>query len=184
MESGELTIVTGFFDCGRGEHQTQGRSNQDYLDYFEKWARIQNKLVVYTTKEFKEIITKIRTNFERQEQTRIIVIDELEDIEPELLNAMKKVEDNKLFCRWRARDYDVSNLALYNYIMMMKYWMLLDATVRFPEVGMVAWLDFGWNHGGKCFLMKRNLIFYGNMILMNIKYIFLQEKIQKKRLAF
>ena len=97
MESGELTIVTGFFDCGRGEHQTQGRSNQDYLDYFEKWARIQNKLVVYTTKEFKEIITKIRTNFERQEQTRIIVIDELEDIEPELLNAMKKVEDNKLF---------------------------------------------------------------------------------------
>ena len=55
----ELTIVTGFFDCGRGKHQEQARSNQKYLDFFRKWARIQNKLIVYTTKEFeKEILAE------------------------------------------------------------------------------------------------------------------------------
>lgn len=155
----ELTIVTGFFDCGRGKHQEQARSNQKYLDFFRKWARIQNKLIVYTTKEFEKEIGFIRREFGREEQTHIIIIDKLDSVEPEILKEMKKVEADVIFQKWRARDYDVSNLAFYNYIMLMKYWMLRDAISRFPEIETVVWLDFGWNHGGKVFPHEKEFDF-------------------------
>lgn len=147
----QLTIVTGFFDFGRGNHKEQARSSQNYLDYFRKWARLQNHVIVYTTKEFAPKVEAIRQEFGRERQTEIHVVDNIRKIEPELLAAMEKVEKRGLFAKWRARDYDVSNLAMYNYVVMLKFWILQDAARLHPELDMFAWLDFGWNHGGKIF---------------------------------
>lgn len=44
----ELTIVTAFFDIGRKNLKDAPRSNQKYAEFFKFWARIKNKIVVYT----------------------------------------------------------------------------------------------------------------------------------------
>ncbi len=38
--------------------------------------------------------------------------------------------------------------ATYNYVMLLKAWCVCDAIQRDDASGMVAWLDFGYNHGG------------------------------------
>ena len=58
----EISIVTNFFDIGRGNLPTsvrglvlphfQHRSNDKYFEYFEELAKLKNHMVVYTTKEF------------------------------------------------------------------------------------------------------------------------------------
>lgn len=157
--SGELTIVTGFFDFGRGSHKQQTRSCETYFEYFRRWARLQNDVIVYTTEEFAPRVKAIRKEFGREEQTTVNVVDNIREIEPEILAAMERVENKGVFWRWRARDYDVSNLAMYNYIMMLKYWMLQDAAEKYPAVNMFVWLDFGWNHGGKVFPIEEEFDF-------------------------
>ena len=46
----EITLVTDFFDIGRGQDKNKDlrRTAQRYFDEFKRWARIQNTLVVYT----------------------------------------------------------------------------------------------------------------------------------------
>ena len=166
----ELTIITGFFDFGRGEHKQQARSSQKYFEYFRKWARIQNKLIVYTSSQFAEEVKKIRKEFGREEQTEVVIIDEIEKVEPELLKAMTRIEIKEDFKKWRAREYDVSNIAMYNYIMLMKYWILKDSADRFNWINNMVWLDFGWNHGGKVFPNENEFDFLW-------KYPFSDEKV-------
>lgn len=156
---GELTIVTGFLDFGRGNHRQQSRSSGDYLEYFRKWARIQNDVIVYTTKEFAGQIYKIRKAFGREKQTIVNVVDDFKGIEPEILAAMEQIEKKGIYQKWRARDYDVSNLAMYDYVVMLKFWMMQDAAAKNLSANMLVWLDFGWNHGGKKFPIEEEFDF-------------------------
>lgn len=157
--SGELTIVTGFLDFGRGEHKEQTRSSRNYLEYFRGWARLQNNVIVYTSQELAPRVKEIRREFGREDQTIVNVIDDIRKIEPEILSAMEKIEKKGVFREWRARDYDVSNLAMYNYIVMLKFWMMQDAAAKNPDADMLVWLDFGWNHGGKRFPIEEEFDF-------------------------
>ena len=45
-EMGEITLVTDFFDIGRGQDKNEElrRTASKYFDEFRRWARIQNKL--------------------------------------------------------------------------------------------------------------------------------------------
>lgn len=47
-EMGEITLVTDFFDIGRGQDKNEElrRTASKYFDEFRRWARIQNKLIV------------------------------------------------------------------------------------------------------------------------------------------
>lgn len=157
--SGELTIVTGFFDFGRGNHKQQRRSSRNYLDYFRGWARLQNNVIIYTTKEFESPIKEIRKEFGREDRTTVNVVDDIRSIEPKMLAAMEEIEKRGIFQKWRVRDYDLSNVAMYNYIVMLKFWMLQDAAEKNPQTNMFAWLDFGWNHGGERFPIEEEFDF-------------------------
>ena len=42
-----ITIVSAFFDCGRGNLDYQTRKNEKYIEYFKFWARIKNPLIIY-----------------------------------------------------------------------------------------------------------------------------------------
>lgn len=166
----DLTIVTGFFDFGRGNHERQSRSVQKYFEYFRMWARIRNNVIIYTSTQFAEEVRKIREDFGRENETQIVIVDEIENIEPALLKEMKRVEKNEIFKLWRVREYDVSNIAMYDYIMLMKYWMLKDAASRFAWIRLMVWLDFGWNHGGEVFSNDNEFDFLW-------KYPFEEEKV-------
>ena len=60
----ELTIVTAFFDIGRKNFKGLSRSNELYLSYFKYWARIKNKLVVYTDKIMAKEVKKVRKEYD------------------------------------------------------------------------------------------------------------------------
>ena len=47
----QITIVTAFFDINRSNMKEFNRSNQKYIDAFKFWARIKNKIVVFSDKE-------------------------------------------------------------------------------------------------------------------------------------
>jgi Bacterial protein of unknown function (HtrL_YibB). len=168
-ENDKITIVTGFFDCGRGEYKNQERSNDKYFNYFDFWARIQNDVVIFGSDEVTKRALDIRRKYGREKQTRIVVINNPIDCAPEIYDYMRKVENTKEFKNFRIRPDDISNSALYDYIMFLKFWMLKYVADNYDHVGNMAWLDFGYNHGGDCFIEAKNLIIYGSIHFHRIR---------------
>lgn len=148
-----ITIVSAFFYIGRDKVKDADlvRSNKQYFEYFEQWARMRNKLVVYTEPEFVDEVYRIREKFGLREQTVVIPIEDVFAIEKDLLEKMEVVSANEDFRNYRYFVNAMSNNAKYDYIMLMKYWCLQDAVKRGLVEDMTAWLDFGFNHGGDCF---------------------------------
>lgn len=149
-----ITIVTAFFDINRKNCKIQelSRSNEQYLNYFEMWARMKNNLIVYTEEKMKEKILQIRRKFGLEDKTTVIVVDDIYDIEREIYNKMKEVEAKEHFKNFRYYNKAMSNTADYCYVMLLKYWALSDAKKRGLIYDLAAWLDFGFNHGGDCFI--------------------------------
>ena len=147
-----ITIVSAFFDCGRGNLDYQTRKNEKYIEYFKFWARIKNPLIIYTEPGLGEKFKAIRNEYELSHQTSIIEIQNIWEIEQDIYCEMCKIEKKGEFIQWRLRQKDISNTAKYSYIMMMKYWFMKDAVERGLAKGMVAWLDIGFNHGGDLYI--------------------------------
>lgn len=152
----ELTIVSAFFDIGRENFKGYERGNNKYISYFKFWARIRNNLIVYTTREFVSEILSIRRNFGLEEKTKVIEIDDYKSFDRDLYNKMKKVMDNEISLNFhkdikRPESWNVD----YNFIMMLKSYCIVDAVQKGYVKGMIAWLDFGFNHGGKDGLINK-----------------------------
>lgn len=149
----ETLLVTAFFDIGRGESNIKNlkRSSQKYFDYFKHWARIQNILVVYTQPEFVNDVMIIREEFGLKEKTIIITIEDLATIEPQIYKRMIEVEERGDWSYLRLHIAALSNQAMYDYIMLIKYWCMANAVTHLSFNGNVAWIDFGFDHGGKCY---------------------------------
>ena len=56
----DITIVTAFFDINREGIKGFNRSNEKYLKAFEFWARIKNKIVVFSDKYTINEVKKIK----------------------------------------------------------------------------------------------------------------------------
>lgn len=144
------TIVTAYFDIGRGEFKGDyTRGNNKYINYFKFWARIKNELVVYTQPEFEDEILEIREKFGLKDKTKIIVIDDIYSLYPEIYKRMNEIEKNECFKKYRYIKYSPDNMAKYDYIMFLKTWCLMDAVKNnYVSTEFIAWFDFGFNHGG------------------------------------
>lgn len=147
---GEITLVTDFFDIGRGQDKNKDlrRTAQRYFDEFKRWARIQNTLVVYTDSDSAEIIKGIRAEYGLGEKTIIIQIDNLFELVPGLLPKLEKISHNKDFLNFRYLPEASSNNPKYDYLWMMKYYFMNDAYERGLLSENVVWMDFGFDHGG------------------------------------
>lgn len=146
----EITLVTDFFDIGRGQDKNKDlrRTAQRYFDEFKRWARIQNTLVVYTDSDSAEIIKGIRAEYGLGEKTIIIQIDNLFELVPGLLPKLEKISHNKDFLNFRYLPEASSNNPKYDYLWMMKYYFMNDAYERGLLSENVVWMDFGFDHGG------------------------------------
>ena len=151
MYKDKITIVTALFNCGRDKVEFQTRADNCYIEYFKFWARIKNEVVVYTSQNLADKIINVRKQFGLEDRTKIIIIDDIWKIEADLLQEMCVIENKAEFIKLRIRRDDISNQAKYNYIMLMKYWFMKDAVERKIADSQVAWLDFGYNHGGAVF---------------------------------
>ncbi len=158
-----VTLVTAFFDIGRGnlENEYLKRDNDKYFGYFDFWARIQNELIVYTQSEFVDKVIEIRKKYGREELTKVIAIDNIYDIEPDLYKKMETVSNNEQFRTFRYFSNALSNTPKYSYIMFLKYWCLNDANERgLLEEGGACWIDFGFSHAGEYYLKSEEFDFY------------------------
>ncbi len=147
------TLVTAFFDIGRrsslvSDVPYQLRSNDKYFSYFKFWARIRNKLIVYTQPEFVQRVMDIRRSFGQEENTIVIPVEDVYAIEPEIYSRMKKIEDENQFARLRWVYQTMESKAKYNYAVFMKFFCVADAAEKYIDTENIAWIDFGFNHGG------------------------------------
>ena len=100
---GEITLVTDFFDIGRGQDKNEElrRSASKYFDEFRRWARIQNKLIVYTDSKSAETIREIRAEYGLSDKTVIMETDNLFELEDGLLERMEKASVNRDIMNFR-----------------------------------------------------------------------------------
>ena len=147
----KITIVTAFFDIGRKDFKELPRSNDKYLEYFKFWARIKNDLVIYTDSVMGPKAMKVREEFGLKDKTKLVIIDDISTIDKELLEKMHTIDGSKSFLNFRYNPNATENNSFYNYVMLLKAWCIKDAVDNGVK-GQIAWLDFGYNHGGKRFI--------------------------------
>ncbi|EAI6370110.1 protein YibB, partial [Campylobacter coli] len=78
------TIVTAFYNVGRTT-----RSNEQYLSYFDFWAGVKNKVIIYTTDDMKEAILEIRKKHKLEDKT-IIITKNLKEFDKENLEKIEE----------------------------------------------------------------------------------------------
>lgn len=150
MKNKAITIVTGFFKINRDNWKNLSRSDEQYFEHFKVWGSIKNQIIVYVeTEALKEKILAFRKEYDLEHATIVHLVSNCVDLERDLYQSIKEATDNKIQQKYRflKRNPETWN-ATYNYIMLLKAWCVVDAINRGEASGMVAWVDFGYNHGG------------------------------------
>lgn len=146
----DITVVTAFFNINREKWGSFGRSEDKYFEYFTLWAKIKNRIIAYVeTEEMKEKILDFRESIGQKENTVVEIVDDCLTIDKELYFSIKKATENPIQKKYRLykENPEVWNAA-YDYIMLMKMWCVNNAIEQGLATGQVAWVDFGYNHGG------------------------------------
>jgi protein YibB len=146
----DITIVTAFFDIGRGEW-TQIKV---YLIIYKeqmililnvllKMAKLENDMIVYTSAEFEDMVKEIRGD----KPTQIVVVDFKNSFE-ELRNRVSEIQKDPKYQEginpsqvrnpeyWNA-DYVVVNLLKATFVNRA-------ISMQMVHTDLVAWLDFGY----------------------------------------
>lgn len=158
----ELVIVTAFFDIGRESFLVYPRTKSEYFSYFRFWAGIQNRLIVFCDKNDEAQIRLIRKQCGvADDKTTIIPIDDIYGIEPEIYKRMREIQQLDAFHDFRYYKTACSNMANYNYVMLLKYYFLARAaeSCRLERENNLVWIDFGFNHGGRYYLNPEDFKF-------------------------
>lgn len=146
----DITIVTAFFDINRENIVGFNRSNKKYIDAFKFWARIKNKIVVFSDKSTLDEVKKIRAEYGLLDKTELVIIDDYLSIDYELYDSIDKTMQNKFLYDFHLqRNVPEAISSKYNYIMAIKSWCCAEAVKKGLAKDMIAWLDFGFNYGGK-----------------------------------
>lgn len=146
----DITIVTAFFDIGRGEwspdkglpHYLQ-RTNETYLERFGHLAKLENDMVIYTSKEFVEDIKSLRQN----RPTQIFTLD-FDNSFVKLREAVSKIQTNPEYqakinpLQVKNPEYWNANYVVVNALKSSFVKKAIESNII--ETDLIAWLDFGY----------------------------------------
>lgn len=149
----EIVVVTAFFAINRESWKGFSRSNDLYFEYFKGWAKLKNRLIVYVEdEELKNKILSFRSEWGLEDKTIVNIVPDIMNIDRPLVSSMEKASSNPVHKLYRLfpKNPECWN-ATYDYIMLLKAWCCADAVEKGQAASddMVAWLDFGLNHGGE-----------------------------------
>ena len=148
----EITLVTAYFDIGRGSWNKFKRGDNKYVSYFKLWARMRNKLVVYTNAEVAGEVWEIRESYGLRDRTEVIVIDDVISCDSAIYQKIEQAMQHPISNRFhRHPNYPEAFAPIFNYVVLLKPYFVADAVKRNLVDGTVAWIDFGFNHGGELF---------------------------------
>ena len=146
----DITIVTAFFDIGRGDwspdrglpHYLQ-RTNETYLQRFGHMAKLENDMIVYTSKEFVDDIKFLR----QDRPTQIYTLD-FRNAFISLRAEVKRIQQDPEY-QAKINPMQVKNPEYWNadYVVVnaLKSSFVNRAIKNgVVETDLVAWLDFGY----------------------------------------
>jgi protein YibB len=146
----DITIVTGFYDIGRGEWGTQyNRSVETYFGFFDTLAEVKNDMVIVTSENFADRVYKARVKYGLADQTKIIVKD-LPEHQRKLVHAnvahgiFRNYVLDKEIPEFRNPDYSL--------VTNQKSQFVVDAIAKgYIKTSQAAWIDFGYCRAPKWF---------------------------------
>ena len=146
----DITIVTAFFDIGRsnwtpdkGLPHYLHRTTKTYLERFGHMAKLDNPMVVFTSKEFAKEIQFLRQN----RPTEILIVDFQSNF-TKLRGEIQKVQNDPGF-QSKINPMQVKNpeywSADYVLVNMLKASFVNQAIkTNLVTTDLIAWLDFGY----------------------------------------
>ena len=144
------------------------------------WARIKNKVVIYTNAEIAKKVMAIRKRFDLAERTEIIVIDDVYKCDAEIYNKIKFAMKNEISQKFhRYPERPEANNPEYNYVVLLKPYFISDAVKKGLAKGMIAWLDFGYNHGGETYIYPEEFDYLWEYDFENKIHLFSMEKMDE-----
>lgn len=145
-----ITIVTAFFDIGRGTWSVENghpsyleRSTDKYFKYFANLAELENEMIIFTSEEYVDKVKEIRGN----KPTNIISLSLNEKFE-NCINQIKKVQNDAEFKKkineeqlinpeyWSAEYVLINNLK--------SYFVKKAISKGLVKTELAAWVDFGY----------------------------------------
>ena len=147
-----ITIVTAFFDIGRGDWGTDKglpgylqRTTDTYMERFGYLAELDNQMIIYTSEDQVERVSNLRKG--KEDKTKIIIqhfpdmfpvfrekIDRIQKDE----NYLKQINPNQI----RNPEYWSVDYVLVN---LLKSHFVNNAIDNgYVDNDLVAWLDFGY----------------------------------------
>lgn len=146
----DITIVTAFFDIGRGDWTPDKglphylhRTTETYLERFSHMAKLDNEMIIFTSEDLAPRIEELRNG----KPTQIIVMDFNSSFD-ELKSQVSKVQNSEEY-KSMINPSQIKNPEYWNpdYVVVN----LLKSTfvhraikMNLVNNDMVAWLDFGY----------------------------------------
>ena len=146
----DITIVTAFFDIGRGEwtpdkglpHYLQ-RNNDNYFENFSRLAQLENDMVIFTSEDLVERVKNIRGS----KPTNIITIDYKNSFN-EFRNEISRIQNDPEYIN-KINPSQIKNPEYWNadYVLVnaLKSSFVNQALKKqIITTELVAWIDFGY----------------------------------------
>lgn len=135
-----ITIVTAFFDIGRSNWNSFQRSTDIYFESFSILAKLENNMIIYTSKDLIDRISKIRGD----KPTKIIAADlnDYSELREKISNIQQSEDYQKMVLSGFKNNPEYCNpdYVLVNYL---KSSFVVDS-IPLVETELLAWIDFGY----------------------------------------
>lgn len=151
----DITIVTAFFDIGRGEWNKENgylksfeRKNEVYFEYFARLAKLDNDMVIFTSSDLIGDILEMR----KGKITKFVILDLHKKFRC-LIGKISTIQDSSHFKKlipaellshpeyWSAEYVLINNLK--------PYFMKKAIDMNLVSSELVAWIDFGYVRSNK-----------------------------------
>jgi protein YibB len=148
----EISIVTAFFDIGRGDWTPDRglphylhRTTDTYLQRFGYLAQLDNQITVYTSKDLMDKVYELRAG--KEDKTNIVEVDFANEFQDQR-ELIKKIQNNPDFLKQidphqvRNPEYWSPDYVLVNKLKAHFVNHAINSGLATEEL--VAWLDFGY----------------------------------------
>jgi len=144
------TIVTAYFDIGRGEwtankgfREKLARSADVYLDYFKRLAALENDMIIFTSPDLKERIEAIREG----KPTTVITLDIKKKFR-HIRSRIEKIQKDSNFTK-KLAEHQLKNPEYWSpdYVLVCNlktYFVNKAINSGLVNTARVAWIDFGY----------------------------------------
>ena len=151
IHKNDITIVTAFYDLGRGDWKHFSRKTDYYFECFERLCQLKNQIIVFSESKFKSKFDYIIENIKSD---LIVVYQEKKDIfDRELIDRIKRTQELKsdqektitVPEQWCPEYVYLTTLKTYFCCTAIQQERVNDTSESFSIVNdTVAWIDFGY----------------------------------------